>query len=154
MNDLPGTRKVGGHASPTTYHMCNLCWLLKSDISNFNWESWRERTYDEYFDAARCWRDAETKKEQCKIFKETGIQWSELLHLPYWDPTCFMVVNSMHNLFLGLVQFHFRDLIIIDKPANKELCRYQKEPDEPLDAKELEKGRIASKPTYAALNRL
>ena len=156
VNDLPGARKVGGHAAPTSHHMCNLCWLLKSDISNFNWESWRLRTYDEYFDAARCWRDTETKKEQSRLFKETGIRWSELLRLPYWDPTHFMVVDGMHNPFLGLVQFHFRDLIIIDKPANKEIHRFQKEPDEPLDAKELEKERVvlASKPTYAALNRL
>ncbi|KIK82131.1 hypothetical protein PAXRUDRAFT_69376, partial [Paxillus rubicundulus Ve08.2h10] len=46
------------------------------------------------------WRDAATKKEQDIIFKETGIHWSELLHLPYWDPTCSMVVDGMHNLFL------------------------------------------------------
>jgi hypothetical protein len=156
VNDLPGGRKVGGNAGPTAHHMCNLCWVRKSDISDFDWESWRRRTYEECLDAGQRWRDAETKKERDKIFKETGIRWSELLRLPYWDPTRFMVVDGMHNLFLGLVQFHFRDLIVIDKPSNKELRKFGKEPDAPLDAKELEKGRtvLGSKPTYATLNRL
>jgi hypothetical protein len=53
------------------------------------------------------------KKDCDKVFKETGVQWSELLCLPYWDPTRCVVVDGMHNLFLGLVQFHFRDLIVI-----------------------------------------
>ncbi|KIJ10610.1 hypothetical protein PAXINDRAFT_16444 [Paxillus involutus ATCC 200175] len=112
--------------------------------------------YEECLGAAQHWRDAVTKKERENIFKETGIRWSELLRLPYWDPTRSMVVDGMHNLFLRLVQFHFRDLIIIDKPSNKELCKFQKEPDTPLDAKELAKGRkmLASKPTYAIFNRL
>ncbi|KAF8837230.1 hypothetical protein BDN67DRAFT_909619, partial [Paxillus ammoniavirescens] len=105
---------------------------------------------------AQRWRDATTKKERDVIFKETGICWSELLRLLYWHPTHSMVVDGMHTLFLSLVQFHFRDLIIINKPSNKELHKFQKEPNTPLDAKELAKGRImlASKPTYTTLNRL
>ncbi|KAF8833613.1 hypothetical protein BDN67DRAFT_992811 [Paxillus ammoniavirescens] len=102
VQDLPGARKVRGHAGPTTHHMCNLCWLPKSNISDFDWESWRRRTYEECLDATQCWRDATTKKERDVIFKETGIHWSELLRLPYWDPMRSMVVDSMHNLFLGL----------------------------------------------------
>ncbi|KAG2752860.1 hypothetical protein P692DRAFT_201693907, partial [Suillus brevipes Sb2] len=59
----------------------------------------------------------------------------------------------MHNLFLGLVQHHFRELIVIDKQANKELrkgiCR-------PVDSKELEKGRqiLQSNPTVSTMTRL
>ncbi|KIJ09585.1 hypothetical protein PAXINDRAFT_43002, partial [Paxillus involutus ATCC 200175] len=111
VQDLPGARKVGGNAGPTSYHMCNLCWLPKSDISNFDWELWQRRTYEECLGATQHWRDAATKKERDNIFKETRIRWSELLRLPYWDPMRSMVVDGMHNLFLGLVQFHFRDLI-------------------------------------------
>ncbi|KAI6033061.1 hypothetical protein F5J12DRAFT_680715, partial [Pisolithus orientalis] len=29
---------------------------------------------------------------------------SELLHLPYWDPTCFIVVKAMHHFFLRDLQ--------------------------------------------------
>ncbi|KAF8832982.1 hypothetical protein BDN67DRAFT_870775, partial [Paxillus ammoniavirescens] len=53
------------------------------------------------------WRDAQMQKDRDKIFKETGVWWSELLRLLYWDPTHFLAIDGMHNLFLGLVQFHF-----------------------------------------------
>ncbi|KIJ60184.1 hypothetical protein HYDPIDRAFT_71193, partial [Hydnomerulius pinastri MD-312] len=115
VNDLPAARKIGGFAAPTAANLCNLCWLQKSDISNFVCEGWRHRTYHEHLEAAIRWRDAETKKDRDQTFKETGVRWSELLRLPYWDPTRFLVIDGMHNLFLGLVQFHFRDLIVIDK---------------------------------------
>ena len=39
------------------------------------------------------------------------MRWSELLRLRYWDPVNWVVVDSMHNLFLGLVRHHFRVVI-------------------------------------------
>ncbi|KAF8220225.1 hypothetical protein L208DRAFT_1335077, partial [Tricholoma matsutake] len=37
--------------------------------------------------------------------------WSELLWLPYYDPTWFLVVDPMHNLFLGLIKEHFQGIL-------------------------------------------
>ncbi|KIK34539.1 hypothetical protein CY34DRAFT_26833 [Suillus luteus UH-Slu-Lm8-n1] len=56
----------------------------------------------------------------------------------------------MHHLFLGLVQYHFRELIIINKQANKEL---KKGIRRPVDLKELEKVRqtLKSNPTMFAI---
>ena len=31
----------------------------------------------------------------------------KIFHLPYFDSSCFVVIDAMHNLFLGLVQEHF-----------------------------------------------
>jgi hypothetical protein len=70
---------------------------------------------DEHRAAAEEWRNAETKLECNKIFGRHGVRWSELLQLPYWDPVWFVVIDGMHNLFLGVVQYHFRNLITIDK---------------------------------------
>ena len=44
------------------------------------------------------------------IVEETGIRYSELHRLPYFDPSRFVVVDAMHNLFLGLIQEHFETL--------------------------------------------
>ncbi|KIK80015.1 hypothetical protein PAXRUDRAFT_159809, partial [Paxillus rubicundulus Ve08.2h10] len=85
------------------------------------------------------WRDAQKQKNHDKISKETRVQWSELLCLPYWDPTQFLTINGMHNLFLGLVQFNFRDMIVIDKPENQEFLRTNPPSAQPVDDKELEK---------------
>lgn len=153
VNDLPVARKLAGRAGPTAKQMCGLCWLMKSDIGDFDCEKWTRRTLEEHRTAAEEWKNAETKAIHDKIFKQHGVRWSELLRLPYWDPTRFIVIDGMHNLFLGLVQYHFRELIVIDKQANKELkkgiCR-------PVDSKELEKGRqtLKSNPTVSAMTRL
>jgi hypothetical protein len=156
INDLPAARKVGGFAGPNAEQLCNLCWLHKSEKGNFAAEMWKLRTCQEYREAAIRWRDAESKKERDKVFKETGVRWSELLRLPYWDPTRFIVIDGMHNLFLGLVQYHFRDLIVIDKPANQELRKFRPLPAKPIDEKELQKARqlVESGASKAALNHI
>jgi hypothetical protein len=40
-----------------------------------------------------------------------------MMRLPYWDPTRHVVVDGMHNLFLGLVQFHCRVVLGINTPV-------------------------------------
>ncbi|KAG2049760.1 hypothetical protein BDR06DRAFT_1067718 [Suillus hirtellus] len=59
----------------------------------------------------------------------------------------------MHNLFLGLVQYHFRSLIVIDKQASKELRKGQQSH---VNLKDLQKGRetLMLNPTMSTMNRL
>ena len=57
------------------------------------------------------WLAASSKTERDRIFKRTGVRWSELLRLSYWDPTRFIVVNAMHNLFLNLVKYHIEHVV-------------------------------------------
>ncbi|KAF8591608.1 hypothetical protein K439DRAFT_1302850, partial [Ramaria rubella] len=57
------------------------------------------------------WRDAPTNKDQEMLFSEHGICWSELWHLPYWDPTWQLVVDSMHCILERVVQGHVRDAL-------------------------------------------
>lgn len=59
------------------------------------------------------WLEAPSKAARGCVFARTGVRWSELLRLPYWDPTRAVVVDGMHNLFLGLVQFHVRSVLQI-----------------------------------------
>ncbi|KAK0436315.1 uncharacterized protein EV420DRAFT_1652614 [Desarmillaria tabescens] len=40
-----------------------------------------------------------------------GLRWSELLRLKYFDITRFVVVDAMHNLFLGLIKEHFEGVL-------------------------------------------
>lgn len=44
------------------------------------------------------------------IVAETGIRWSESLGLPYVDPARYVVVDAMHNLFMGLTKEHYEIL--------------------------------------------
>jgi len=45
-----------------------------------------------------------------KLFKKHGIRWSELLRLPYWDPTKHIVIDSMHGFYLRMFNRHIRDI--------------------------------------------
>src|SRR5882724_12488181 len=48
------------------------------------------------------------------------VQWSPLLKLPYWDPGKFLVVDPMHNLFLGLAASRVRKVLLMFwEPAGK-----------------------------------
>ena len=111
--DLPGARRIAG----TAISMRVLCPLLcknNKDFRSIDHTTWTRRTYQEFKDAAFAWRAAQSKQERAKLFQQNGIRWCELLLLPYWDPTRFVVVDPMHNLFLGLVQTHFRELLEMD----------------------------------------
>ena len=59
----------------------------------------------ETIDIARSWLSAQTVAEQEAIYAAHGIRWSAMLTLPYWDPVAFLVVDLMHNLFLGLLAY-------------------------------------------------
>lgn len=153
ISDLPAARKLAGRAGPTANQMCGLCWLHKSEIANFDYDTWKRRTCEEHRAAAEEWKNAETKSVRDKVFERHGVRWSELLRLPYWDPVRFIVVDGMHNLFLGVVQHHFRNLITIDKQASRAI---RKPAIRPVDPKDLDKGRkfLKSNRTVSAMSRL
>ena len=65
---------------------------------------------EEIRNSAQLYLVSENEKERKETVTTTGIQWSELYHLPYFDPSRMVVVDCMHNLFLGLVQEHFEIL--------------------------------------------
>lgn len=105
--DLPAARKTAGFASHSASHFCSFCLLRKHDICNVDRASWPgSRTWKEHLELARAWRDALTEKVREERFEAHGLRWSELLRLPYWDPTRFTLLDAMHNLFLGELHHH------------------------------------------------
>lgn len=106
--DLPAMRKAAGFAGHTSSWLCTFCKQRKQDIANLNPETWIMRSKEEYRAQALRFKHAANADTQKFEFTKTGIQWSELLRLPYWDPTKFAVMDSMHNLFLNNIHNHCR----------------------------------------------
>ncbi|KAI0071295.1 hypothetical protein K474DRAFT_1571897, partial [Panus rudis PR-1116 ss-1] len=81
------------------------------DINNLDIDQWGtgRRTREQYVAIATQWRDG-SPSERNELFDKYGIRWSELLRLPYWDPTRFVVVDSMHALLLGCIKRHLREI--------------------------------------------
>ena len=108
--DLPAARKINGFASIHHTQMCAMCHCTRRKHDSLN-DSFAtlgmRRTNEEIRNSAQLYLDAADEKERNEAVHNSGIRWSELLRLPYFNPSCFVVVDAMHNLFLGLVQEHF-----------------------------------------------
>jgi tnp2 family transposase/uncharacterized protein DUF4218 len=113
VSDLLAARKVNGFAAIGHTQMCAICHCKRQQQDNLN-DSFaslgERRTGEEIRQSAQLYLDAENEKGRKETVTTTGIRWSELYRLPYFDPSRMVVVDSMHNLFLGLVQEHFEIL--------------------------------------------
>ena len=113
--DLPALRKAAGFAGHSSEkHFCSFCQLPRSQIKEYRRSKWPRRTRAKHQCYAEEWKNAKTEAEREAAFKKHGIRWSELLRLPYWDPTRFALVDAMHNLFLGDLRHHCREFWGID----------------------------------------
>jgi hypothetical protein len=111
--DLPAARKVGGFSAHSQEYFCSVCWCNKTQhgYSNFDSATWKRRTNEDCRQFAERYHTATNAKHSASSFDRTGLRWSELLRLPYYDPTRFLVVDPMHNLFLGLIKEHFQGIL-------------------------------------------
>lgn len=104
--DIPALRRCLGFPAATATHFCSYCLIKKPQIRNFESSTWPVRTSLQHKKWAIQARDADTKKAREKIFKTHGVRYSVLVDLEYWDIINYHVVDSMHNLLLGLLAWH------------------------------------------------
>ncbi|KAJ3567228.1 hypothetical protein NP233_g6497 [Leucocoprinus birnbaumii] len=139
--DLPATRKVAGLGGHTFSCFCSECMLTHDDIENIDIKSWERRTQENHREMAHRWKAAKTKAAQKSIFDETGVRWSEMLRLPYWDPMSYIVIDTMHCFYLGLFRRHVMEVwgMSVRTPDGEGLSfdTSKKEPSET----DLERGR-------------
>ena len=116
--DLPAARQMAGFASYSSTNFCSFCLQKLDDIDDLDHEHWEYRTCDEHKKIAGAWLFAASEAERLAIFEQHGLRWSELLRLPYWDPTLFVLIDTMHALFLGNLRRHCRDVWGMDVKFN------------------------------------
>src|SRR5688572_9898286 len=51
------------------------------------------------------WRRCNSDASRKRFVKQSGVRWSELLWLPYFDPIRFITIDPMHCLFLGIAKW-------------------------------------------------
>jgi hypothetical protein len=110
--DLPAARHVASLAGVSSHFYCSACDCYhKSTYGRVDFENWKPRDKDKLRAYAEQWRDAATSAEREALFKAHGVRYSELWHLPYWDPSRQLVIDPMHCLLEGLVPYHTRNLL-------------------------------------------
>ena len=122
--DVLAARKTSGFTSHGATFFCSFCRLLKEQICrSFNPQDWPRMDANEHRRIANMWKNAGSTTEREAIAKEYGIRYSELLRLPYWDPSRFTILDSMHNLFLGDFKHHIDDIWTMSAPKKKEATK-------------------------------
>ena len=105
--DALAARQLGGFASVTSYYPCTLCKITRNDLENIR-GPWVARELEGHYGDAVAWKNAESIKARETLEKSNLIRWSPFLMLPYWNPIFSTVIDSMHNLYLGLIKDHCR----------------------------------------------
>ncbi|PBK85959.1 hypothetical protein ARMGADRAFT_941220, partial [Armillaria gallica] len=107
--DMLGARQAAGFTGATSTFPCTVCDITNNDIGNFSPGSWQPRDFTRHLRAAMTWSQQTTIKARESLTEKYGVRWTELLHLPYWDPIQYTVIDSMH-LVQNLVSIHCREI--------------------------------------------
>lgn len=120
--DLPAGRKLCGFLSHNAHLGCSKCKKYfsgmdledKLDYSGFERSDWIPRCNEDHRRDVSKLDKCKTKTELARLETQLGCRSSVLLKLPYFDPPTMLVIDPMHNLFLGLAKTFFKK-ILIDK---------------------------------------
>ena len=107
--DIPAARKVCGFLGHRATMGCSKCLLPfptekfgeKADYSNFKRMEWQKRTNDHHRSEAMKYCTSVTKSQQTEVERRSGIRYSCLLELPYFNAPRMCIIDPMHNLLLG-----------------------------------------------------
>ncbi|KAF8715636.1 hypothetical protein RHS02_09985, partial [Rhizoctonia solani] len=120
----PATCKVGGFPGTGGTYPCTACWVSHKELHIFD-QKFPQRTQHKHKIAAKAYSKLPNKAQQQKFLtnkfeqgRPGGYQPSILLNLPYWNPKKMVIINPMHCLFLGLVDWQFHTIWV----EMKHLC--------------------------------
>ncbi|MBW0525283.1 hypothetical protein O181_064998 [Austropuccinia psidii MF-1] len=103
--EILATKKAGGLPSHSATKFCLFFHAQAPELAHLNLA--QRQCEDDTLSAAWALKAAISKNAQEKILKRTGVQWSELNRLAYWDPSQYVVLGMMHNWLEGILQGHF-----------------------------------------------
>ncbi|MBW0503282.1 hypothetical protein O181_042997 [Austropuccinia psidii MF-1] len=119
IGDILATHKVSGFMSHLARKFCSWC--------NINHDEKGECKLGNLCDGNQVlalsweWKSTESKESREQLAKKTGIQWSKLNWLPYWDPVQCFTLGVMHNWYKGVLQHHLRFQWVFNSAFVKEV---------------------------------
>ncbi|KAJ3888755.1 hypothetical protein F5879DRAFT_764361, partial [Lentinula edodes] len=92
-----------------------ICQLRGTDqVFNTDCKHWIHRDVKNLQHWAYTYKNALTLSDRKQIWEEHGVRWSSLWMLEYWDPTKMLVIDAMHCILEGLIQYHCRHVLRLD----------------------------------------
>ena len=114
--DIPAARKCCGFKGHSANYGCSRCkkffpgGIGCKDFSGFDRASWPERDLQEHYEACRLLQKCKTQTARETMQTQTGVKYSVLIELPYFNPIRFTIIDPMHNLFLGSAKHTMKNL--------------------------------------------
>ena len=115
--DLPAGRKVCGFLGHSAHLGCSRCFKTFSgavgtmNYSGFDRENWTCRLGPRHAQDACSLLNIRTKTELKKSESDLGCRYTVLLKLPYFDAPRMLIVDPMHNLFLGTAKHFLKSML-------------------------------------------
>ncbi|KAI0323541.1 hypothetical protein GY45DRAFT_1264393 [Cubamyces sp. BRFM 1775] len=117
--DLLAARQLSGFGPHNHSRvLCSVCVASADDVEATDYAAFKPRDLEQHRANAKAWLEAQSTFEREELFRQTGVRHSELLRLEYWNPLLYTVVDTMHNLYLGILQRHIRTLWGINVEAD------------------------------------
>ena len=89
---------------------CSFCLCTADQIEDLNLQSWTLRQGAQVREQAQVWLNTTTKSGRKAQAQSTGIRWTPLHRLPYWDPVKHVLLGYMHNWQEGVLKHQLRVL--------------------------------------------
>lgn len=125
--DTPAARKIAGFLGHSADLGCLKCYQSfgtgqfgQMNYSGFDRSLWNPRTEKQHRKDIQDIQHAHCKTKQRELESEHGCRYSYLLELPYFDPIRMVIIDPMHNLYLGTAKRVFNYWVqndILDKKA-------------------------------------
>lgn len=108
--DLEAARKAGGFMAHGATFFCSFCLCTSNQVEDLNLQSWTLRNGAEVRQQGQVWLNLTTKSDREAQAQATGVRWTPLHSLPYWDPVKHVMLGFMHNWLEGILKHHLRTL--------------------------------------------
>ena len=114
--DIPASRKCCGFKGHSANYGCNRCQKIfpggfgKKDCSGFDRSTWPQRNLTAHRSTCTELQKCTTTSAVEQLQTETGVKYSALIELTYFDPIRFTIIDPMHNLFLGTGKYVMKKL--------------------------------------------
>ena len=117
--DIPAGRKICGFLGHNARLGCTRCLkeftggVGSKDYSGFDRQKWTERTREIHNANAFRINNLTTVTAIENAESSSGCRYSELLMLPYFDAPKMLIIDPMHNLYLGTAKYFFKNILLL-----------------------------------------
>src|SRR5271155_3686740 len=108
--DLEASREAGGFMAHGATFFCSFCLCTSNHVEDLNLQFWTLRNGAKVRQQGQVWLNLTTKSDREAQAQATGVRWTPLHSLPYWDPVKHVMLGFMHNWLEGILKHHLHTL--------------------------------------------